>query len=421
MDAVVGFVETIANMGAFVMMPSILFIMGLVFGMKVKDALRAGIVVGIGFKGISLTSSLISGTMTPLVQKLQELWGLSLSAVDVGVPVVSAIAFSDGTFVIVMFAVLLLVNIGLLLLKVTKTLNVDIWNFWHYLFIGMCATAISGNMWIGVLLGTIYSVCNLLLADRNQELICEVCGEQYRGLSFCTMAFPVLLPIVRAIDWVIDKIPVIRDINLNMRELPKGMSFIGEPTILGFIIGFVLALIAQYSWDQCFVVGMTLASAMLLLPRMISILVEGLSAIVAATRKFVTSKLPGRELRIGMDFALLVGDPDMISLGLVMVPISLVTAVILPGNSVLPVIGLTNLSYMMMAPVIGTKRNMFRALIAGFICIVMIFYMATALAPLITGLGMQAGLLEAGGSYSLFNTGEHIGFVLLQILQLFFH
>lgn len=129
MDAVVGFVETIVNMGAFVMMPAILFIMGLVFGMKVKDALRAGIVVGIGFKGISLTSSLISGTMTPLVQKLQELWGLSLSAVDVGVPVVSAIAFSDGTFVIVMFAVLLLVNIGLLLLKVTKTLNVDIWNF----------------------------------------------------------------------------------------------------------------------------------------------------------------------------------------------------------------------------------------------------------------------------------------------------
>lgn len=52
MDAVVGFVETIVNMGAFVMMPAILFIMGLVFGMKVKDALRAGIVVGIGFKGM---------------------------------------------------------------------------------------------------------------------------------------------------------------------------------------------------------------------------------------------------------------------------------------------------------------------------------------------------------------------------------
>ena len=421
MEVVLNLIDTIVNMGAFVMMPVILFIMGLVFGMKVKDALRAGIVVGIGFKGISLTTGLISGTMTPLVEKLQELWGLSLNAVDVGVPVVSAMAFSDGTFVIVMFAALLLVNVVLLLLKATKTLNVDIWNFWHYLFVGAMATVISGNMLIGVLIGVIYSVFNLLLADRNEDIICEVCGEQYRGLSFCTMAFPVLVPIVRGIDWIIDKILGVRNIDLNLRNLPKGMSFLAEPSILGFVIGFILALIAQYSWDQCFVVGMTLASAMLLLPRMISILVEGLSAVVAATRKFVTSKLPGRELRIGMDFALLVGDPDMISLGLVMVPISLLTAVILPGNGVLPVIGLTNLSYMMMAPVIGTKRNMFRALIAGFICIVMVFYMATILAPLITQVGVQTGLLEAGGTYSLFNTGECIGFVLLQILQLFFH
>lgn len=75
MDAVVGFVETIVNMGAFVMMPAILFIMGLVFGMKVKDALRAGIVVGIGFKGISLTSSLISGTMTPFSSKASRALG----------------------------------------------------------------------------------------------------------------------------------------------------------------------------------------------------------------------------------------------------------------------------------------------------------------------------------------------------------
>lgn len=420
MEVILGFVQTIVNLGAFVMMPFIMFILGLIFRMKVKDALRAGIVVGVGFKGISLTTGLISGTMTPLVQQLQELWGLGLEAVDVGVPVVSAIAFSDGAFVIIMFAALLLVNIALLLLKFTKTLNVDIWNFWHYLFIGSLATVITGNMAIGVAIGVIYSACNLWLADRNQDIICEVCGEQYRGLSFCTMAFPVLVPIVRGIDWVIDHIPGIRNINFSLRNLPGWLSIFSEPTILGFIIGFALALLAQYSIDQCLTVGMSLAAAMLLLPRMISILVEGLSSVVAAVRKFVTAKMPGRELRIGMDFALLVGDPDMISLGLVMVPISLLLAVILPGNAVLPVIGLTNLSYMMMAPVVGTKRNMFRAAVAGIICIIMVFYMATALAPLITQVGVAVGLLEEGGLYSLFNTGEHIGFVLLMILQLFF-
>ena len=164
---------------------------------------------------------------------------------------------------------------------------------------------------------------------------------------------------------------------------------------------------------------MSLAAAMVLLPRMISLLVEGLSSVVASVRDFMTEHMPGREFRIGMDFALLVGDPDMISLGLVMVPVSLLLAVVLPGNTVLPVIGLTNLSYMMMAPVIGTKRNMFRAFIAGVIAIVMVFCMATALAPLITEAGVAAGLVEAGGTYSLFNTGELIGFLLLIPLGLF--
>lgn len=419
MEAVLNFIKTIVNLGAFVMMPIIICILGMCFRMKFKDALRAGIMVGIGFKGISLTAGLISSTMTPLVEQLQQLWGLSLNAVDVGVPVVSAIAFSDGLFVLIMFAVVLLVNVVLLLLKVTKTLNIDIWNFWHYLFIGTLATILTGNMWVGVLFGTIYSVCNLLLADHNQDIICEVCGEQYRGLSFCTMAFPVMLPIVQGVDWVIDHIPGIRNIDINMHKLPGIFSFLGEPSILGLVIGIILAALGQYSWDQCLVVGMSLAAAMVLLPRMISLLVEGLSSVVASVRDFMTEHMPGREFRIGMDFALLVGDPDMISLGLVMVPVSLLLAVVLPGNTVLPVIGLTNLSYMMMAPVIGTKRNMFRAFIAGVIAIIMVFYMATALAPLITEAGVAAGLVEAGGTYSLFNTGELIGFLLLIPLGLF--
>ncbi|MFR3385913.1 MAG: PTS transporter subunit IIC [Lachnospiraceae bacterium] len=420
MDIVLSVLDKVVALGAFVMMPVILFIMGMIFRMKASDALRAGITVGIGFKGISLAAGLIGTTMNPLVEKLQELWGLELDAVDLGVPVISTMAFSDGRFVLMMFAGVILINVAMLLLNFTKTLNVDIWNFWHYLFIGTLGTIISGNIWIGLIVGVVYSAINLLLADRNQEIICEVCGEQFRGLSFCTMAFPVLVPIGRAIDWVIDHIPGVRKINFNLKSIPKRFAFLGEPIMIGFLIGGALALLAQYSWDQCLNVGMTMAAAMFLLPRMISILMEGLSPIATATREFMTSKFPNREFRIGIDFALLVGDADMITLGLLFVPISLLMAVSLPGNRVLPLIGLTNLSYMMMAPVIASKRNMFRAFLIGIIMVAMVFFMATSLTPLITPAVVDAGLAEAGGNYTLFNTGEHIGYILLQILKLFF-
>lgn len=408
----------IVNLGAFVMMPLILFAMGMVFRLKARDALRAGITVGIGFKGITLAAGLIGTTMTPLVTKLQKLWGLKLDAIDLGVPVISAMAFNDGRFVLMIFASVISVNIILLALNVTKTLNVDIWNFWHYLFVGTMATVISRNMVIGIVIGVIYSIINLILADRNQEIICEVSGEQYRGLSFCTMSFPFLLLLGQGIDWILDKIPGIRKISFNLKSIPDKYSFLGEPIMIGFIIGSALALMAQYSWDQCLLVGMTMAAAMFLLPRMISILMEGLSPIATGTREFMAARFPNREFRIGMDFALLVGDSDMITLGLIFVPISLLMAVVIPGNRVLPLIGLTNLSYMMMAPVISARRNMFRAFIIGFIMIALVFLMATSLTPLITEMGIKSGLVKSGGNYSLFNTGEHVGFILLQILKL---
>ena len=52
MDRVLSVLDKVVALGAFVMMPVILFIMGIIFRMKASDALRAGITVGIGFKGI---------------------------------------------------------------------------------------------------------------------------------------------------------------------------------------------------------------------------------------------------------------------------------------------------------------------------------------------------------------------------------
>ena len=155
MDAVMDVLNKVVDLGAFVMMPVILFIMGMIFRMKASDAIRAGITVGIGFKGISLAAGLISTTMSPLVETLQERWGLKLDGVDLGVPVISTMSFSDGRFVLMMFGGVLLVNAVMLILNLTKTLNVDIWNFWHYLFIGSLGTLISGNIFIGLRVGVI--------------------------------------------------------------------------------------------------------------------------------------------------------------------------------------------------------------------------------------------------------------------------
>ena len=58
-----------------------------------KNALRAGLTVGIGFTGISLAISLVSDNLGGLVKAMQANWGLALDITDVGWPAASGIAF----------------------------------------------------------------------------------------------------------------------------------------------------------------------------------------------------------------------------------------------------------------------------------------------------------------------------------------
>ena len=96
-----GVINTILGLGASVIMPIVIFLLGVVFRMKVKNALRAGLTVGIGFTGISLAISLVSDNLGGLVKAMQANWGLALDITDVGWPAASGIAFGSGTFVLV--------------------------------------------------------------------------------------------------------------------------------------------------------------------------------------------------------------------------------------------------------------------------------------------------------------------------------
>ena len=54
MSAFLAFFQGIFNLGATLMVPAIMLILGLVFGMGLKSSLRAALLTGIGFVGIYL-------------------------------------------------------------------------------------------------------------------------------------------------------------------------------------------------------------------------------------------------------------------------------------------------------------------------------------------------------------------------------
>ena len=94
MDTLVNIVQTITGMGASAILPIIITILGLVFRMKLGDAIKAGLTVGVGFIGLTLVVGLLNDSLSPAVDYYSEM-GTGFTIADIGLS--SRSSFLDGT------------------------------------------------------------------------------------------------------------------------------------------------------------------------------------------------------------------------------------------------------------------------------------------------------------------------------------
>ena len=57
------------------------------------------------------------------------------------------------------------INLIMFSTKLTKTINIDIWNVWHMAFTGAIAYAVTGKLWIGILGTSVHAVMAFKLGD----------------------------------------------------------------------------------------------------------------------------------------------------------------------------------------------------------------------------------------------------------------
>lgn len=395
MDSFLTVIKAVVDgLGATVLLPIMIFAIALVLGAKPGRAFRAGVTIGVAFIGINLIIGLMWTSLSEAAQAIVINTGIQRDVVDVGWPSAAAIAFgsSVGLWVI---PVALAVNIALLFTGLTRTLNVDVWNFWHFAFAGSLVVALTGSVGIGIAIAALMAALGLFFADWTAKGVQRFYGVP--GISVPHLASAQILPIAIAINWLIDRIPGLRDINLDTDVIQKRFGVLGEPVILGLVIGIVLGLIGFWPLPAAEMItktlktGINLAAVMLLLPRMVKILMEGLIPVSEAAREFVQRRAGNREINIGLDSAILIGHPAAISSALILVPIAILLSVVLPGNRVILFADLAVIPFLvaMAAPV--TNGNVFRMVIIGTVTLAVGFYVATALAPLFTSAAVAAG------------------------------
>ena len=182
MSAIASGLQWFVNLGASVMLPILLFIFALILRIKPSKAFKAGLMVGIGFIGLNLVISLLTKNLGPASHAMVRNFGMHLGTIDIGWPAASAIAYGTvlGSLAI---PVGVITNVVLLLLGLTQTLDVDVWNYWHIAFTGSLVYAVSHSFSLGIFTMIVHVMVIYLLADMSFMLALKKSDDQLSMLQ----------------------------------------------------------------------------------------------------------------------------------------------------------------------------------------------------------------------------------------------
>ncbi|EKM0531561.1 galactitol-specific PTS transporter subunit IIC [Cronobacter turicensis] len=403
----------ILDLGPTVMLPVVIIIFSKLLGMKAGECFRSGLHIGIGFVGIGLVIGLMLDSIGPAAKAMAEHFEINLHVVDVGWPGSSPMTWAS-QIALVAIPIAIIVNIAMLLTRMTRVVNVDIWNIWHMTFTGAMLHLATGSYWIGIVGVAAHAAFVYKLGDWFAKDTRDYFGLEGMAIPHGTSAY--LGPIAVLVDTLIDKIPGLNRIHFSADDVQKRFGPFGEPVTVGFIMGLVIGLLAGYDVKGVLQLAVKTAAVMLLMPRVIKPIMDGLTPIAKQARKRLQAKFGSQEFLIGLDPALLLGHTSVVSASLIFIPLTILIAVVVPGNQVLPFGDLATIGFFVAMAVAVHQGNLFRTLISGVIIMSMTLWIATQTIGLHTQLAANAGALKAGGLVaSMDQGGSPVTWLLIQL------
>lgn len=389
-----------------------LLVLGLVMGLGFIKSLRASLSATLGFIGLNLVVNNLLGYIRPTILGLAENLGWSRNIVDTGSMIAQAWAAPMSAFVIVLAIAL---NIILILTKVVKTLHIDFWNFWHFCGSGAIIYAATKNLGL-VLLGTglymlvVWKVADWL-APKQQELYgIEGCSWP---TGACIPAAIIGVPIIR----LCQKIPGLKDVNANPDTIQKRFGIFGETVVFGFVLGILLGILGGQPVAQILLMGFNLSATMVLVPKMIGIMMEGLMPIAEAGREFSQKFLKGRDVWIGIDASTILGHSSTLAVAMLMMPLAVIISGLMPGSGVIFAASLTGLPWMVAPLTAEAKGNVVHMLIASCVVISIYALCSTWISPYFTEMYIMNGNAAEGLVTSMSETGNFMNTIYLMVLK----
>ena len=397
-------INYIIGLGASVMLPLVIAILSICVGVKVGKSVRSGLMIGVGFVGLGLIVDMMNAQLGPAARAMSKNFGLSMSVVDIGWPGASPMTWAS-SIATVAIPVAIAVNIIMIALKWTKTVNIDIWNIWHMTFTGAIAYVATGNFWIGILGIVVHAAIAYKLGDLWAPLMTDY--FELDGLTVPHGTSAYLAPVACAIDAIIEKIPGLNKIDITADSLQEKVGVLGEPIVIGGLLGAVVGFLAGYDFSASLQLGVKMSAVMVLMPKVVKCIMEGLMPLSERVKEILSKKYDNSEFYIGLDPAILLGDPQVVTAGLIFIPLTILIALIVPGNVILPFGDLATIGFFIAIAVAVHKGNLFRTIISGSAIMYFTIWIANQTIPWVTKLAQvtnstngatQIAALDQGGS-----------------------
>jgi PTS system galactitol-specific IIC component len=409
-------IQYILDLGPAVFVGLIIFVLGLLVRAKPSRAFSAAITLGVAFSGVGLVIGYMVGGVAPAGQAMIENTGIKLTSLDFGWTAGAAITWA-WQYAVLMFPVQIAINLVMLALGWTRCLNVDMWNVWGKIFMAALVQDMTGNVIAAWGLAAVWIVLELKSADLTEKQVQHLTGIPGVSVPHLILFDNIILTPVANL---LDRIPALSKLKTDPQSLREKIGILGENHIIGFILGALIALIGGFDLKGILATAFVGATGLTLMPKVAALFMEALAPIQEAAAEFMKARFPGRSVSIGLDWPILAGLPSLWTAAILLIPVLLLFAVILPGNSVLP-FGSILLIESTIGTVILAKNDLVKTWIYAVLISITRFFTATVFAASITKLSQVTGVFQAPEGFSTYTWlgMSYMNWVMLKLAEMF--
>ncbi|QUX19727.1 PTS galactitol transporter subunit IIC [Staphylococcus haemolyticus] len=379
--------------------PAIMFViitlLSLGFKVKFSKALESGIRMAIALTGMTAAISLLTDALGPALNDFVKSTGVNLHITDLGWAPMAVITW--GSIYTLFFAfVCIIVNLLMLFMNKTKTLNVDLFNIWNISIIGLLVEYYAHNMIITTLFVIMIYSLMLKNSDALKPSINQVLNYDENNIT--TTAHPSLLiaPFVYVIDKFITKfLPFVDKFDFNAEILNKKIGFWGSKFAIGVYLGCFIGILGQQSLKEVLTLGFTTGVVLELFAYIGGWFGPAIEPLSNRISTIMSSRLRGRKLFIGIDWPILASSAELWAVVNILAPILLFMAMLLPGNNVLPLGGIL-LTVLVPALLLITGGKVIRMTIIGTILLPLYLWAATMISSFLTNTSKEIGEFPSG-------------------------